>query len=123
MSTRCVVRIKEKQYGKVNKLDIYHHHDGYIEGVGFDLMRRFYDKDKKEMYLYDVMQVANTLIKDIHDEYKVTPYKHGDIEYFYEIDIDKKTITAWSVNNWEEKMKKYRKYSHNEILKMYLKEV
>ena len=48
MSTRCVIRIKEKQYGKVNKLDLYHHHDGYIEGVGFDLMRRFYDKDKKE---------------------------------------------------------------------------
>lgn len=123
MSTRSVIRIKEKQYGKTIKLDLYHHHDGYIEGVGFDLMRRFYDKDKKEMYLYDVMQVANTLIKDIHDEYKATPYKHADIEYFYEIDINKKTITAWSVNNWEEKMKKYRKYSHNEILKMYLREV
>lgn len=123
MSTRSVIRIKEKQYGKTNKLDLYHHHDGYIEGVGFDLMRRFYDKDKKEMYLYDVMQVANTLIKDINDEYKATPYRHADIEYFYEIDINKKTITAWSVNNWEEKMKKYRKYSHNEILKMYLREV
>ena len=49
MSTRSVIRIKEKQYGKTNKLDLYHHHDGYIEGVGFDLMRRFYDKDKKEM--------------------------------------------------------------------------
>lgn len=126
MSTRSVIRVKESrmtEYGKRKtfKIDLYHHHDGYIEGVGYDLFNRFYDKENKKMNLsHDIMKVVDTLVKDSEDEYMVTPYNHCDIEYFYEINITNKTITAWNVNNWEERMKKYKKYTHNDILKKYL---
>ena len=127
MSTRSVVRIKKShvnEYGKNKnfKIDLYHHHDGYIEGVGFDLFNRFYDKENKKINIpSDIMKVADILIKDNQDEYMVTPYNHCDIEYFYEININNKTITAWSVNNWEKSMVKLRKFTHNDILKKYLK--
>ena len=127
MSTRSVVRIKESyvnEYGKKKtlKIDLYHHHDGYIEGVGYDLFNRFYDKENKKMNLScDIMRVVDTLVKDNKDEYMVTPYNHRDIDYFYEIDINNKTITAWSVDNWEKRMVKLSKFTHNDILKKYLK--
>lgn len=126
MSTRSVIRVKENYISecgkkKTLKIDLYHHHDGYIEGVGYDLFNRFYDKENKKMNLScDIMRVIDTLVKDNQDEYTVTPYNHRDIEYFYEIDVANKTITAWGVNNWGKRMKKYKKYTHNDILKKYL---
>lgn len=119
MSTRCVVRIKEKFDNKTKKVDLYHHHDGYIEGVGFDLLNYLYDFEKKELKTSDLYYTVNFLIKQTKDEYNYTPYNHGDIEYFYEIDVDKQTITGWNVNNWGKKMLKYQKYTMKDILKKY----
>lgn len=102
MSTRCVVRLKQKIGNKNVKIDLYHHHDGYPTGVGADLVEMFYDKEKAFYNLDDICDVANFLLKKEDDEYQITVYNHVDIEYLYIIDIDKKDIKCQAVlMNWE----------------------
>lgn len=135
MSTRSEILVK-CSFGSCK---LYHHHDGYIEGVGFDLFKRFFSKENegfnKKNYagnpMYpDVDDVVNELVKDEKDEYEVTLYIHSDIEYFYELDCDKGTLTGWKARyiDYDEKtgnrlnedvLKKGVKYSHKEIEKMY----
>lgn len=87
MSTRCNVIVKTK----FDKIWLYHHHDGYPEGVGQDLINRFKDKFEKTGQIW-WSDIINELVKDQNDEYEVTNGEHGDIEYLYTIDCDKKTI-------------------------------
>ena len=131
MGTRSVIRVQEaweNENGKKKtiKHDIYHHYDGYIEGVGFTLLDIFLNKDTKKLDIYaDIDHVANFLIKDkknIDNTFEITAYNHTDIEYFYLIDVNTKTIEAWHVNNWSGRMKKYKHYTHEEIVKMYLQD-
>lgn len=131
MGTRSVVRIQEtweNENGKKKaiKHDIYHHYDGYIEGVGFTLLDMFLNKNTKNLDIkQDINYVANFIIKDkkgLDDSYEITAYNHVDIEYFYLIDVTTKTIEAWHVNNWSGRMKKYKHYTHEEIVKMYLQD-
>ena len=90
MSTRCNILVKERGY---NDIILYHHHDGYPEGVGADLVERFKEKfAKKDDYIFGIV-VANQLVKDLDDEYEVTHCIHGDIEYLYTIDCSKKEIS------------------------------
>lgn len=91
MSTRSVVRIKR---GSVGSVDIYHHCDGYPDGVGFallDTIERWF-AGKPEQYELDSEQLVNRLVKNQDkvlddDGYEVTLAKHCDLEYFYEIDF------------------------------------
>lgn len=131
MGTRSVVRIQEaweNENGKKKtiKHDIYHHYDGYIEGVGFTLLDIFLNKDTKKLDIYaDIDCVANFLIKDkknIDNTFEITAYNHCDIEYFYLIDVNTKTVEAWHVDNWSGRMKKYEHYTHEQIVKMYLQD-
>ena len=131
MGTRSVVRIQEAWENenckkKAIKHDIYHHYDGYIEGVGFTLLDMFLNKDTKKLDIRaDIDFVANFLIKDkknIDNTFEITAYNHVDIEYFYLIDVNTKTVEAWHVNNWSGRMKKYKHYTHDEIVKMYLQD-
>lgn len=87
MSTRCNVIVKTK----FDKIWLYHHHDGYPEGVGQDLVNRFKEKFEKDEKIW-WSDVVNALVKDTKDNYEVTDGEHGDIEYLYTIDCDKKTI-------------------------------
>jgi hypothetical protein len=93
MSTRCNIEIIEE--GK--SVWLYHHHDGYPQGVGFDLMKRFNDSMKKETLYLDT--VANKLVKDPQDDYEITTGEHGDIEYKYVIDCDNSRIICYSVKH------------------------
>ena len=129
MSTRCTIRVQEtweNENGKKKaiKHDIYHHYDGYIEGVGFTLLDMFLNKDSLKLDIkQDIDYVANFIIKDkkgLDNTFEITAYNHIDIEYFYLIDVTTKTIEAWHVNNWSGRMKKYKHYTHDEIVKMYL---
>lgn len=102
MSTRCNIIVKAKG----NKITLYHHWDGYIEGVGQDLVNKlkpFFDSNNK-CYWSDVV---NMLVKNKEDEgYEITSRIHGDIEYLYTIDTDKKTIKVQTVGygiNYEQK--------------------
>lgn len=90
MSTRCCVKVVQK-FGDITKeCMLYHHHDGYPEGVGKDLKNRFETTESK--YSWDIDTIVNDLIKDNQDEYEYTAYDHSDIEYLYTIDCNKKTI-------------------------------
>lgn len=96
MSTRCniIVRDGKRQY------TLYHHCDGYPEGVGLDLWNRFSEKLGNSRY--DAVDVVNELLKDKEDDgYELTRGLHCDIEYLYEIDLMNERISCKSVRNWE----------------------
>lgn len=101
MSTRSEILIKDygiyegKKWSISTKL--YHHCDGYPEGVGRDLMERVYPMLMKSNNLR-VDEIANMLVKDedhVDDGYEVTACRHIDIEYFYEVDVPKKQIKCY----------------------------
>lgn len=85
MSTRCNIIIKREGY---NDIILYHHHDGYPQGVGYYLHSRL-KKIKGWWYECDI---ANNLVKDTKDEYEITSCIHGDIDYLYTIDCDAKQL-------------------------------
>ena len=87
MSTRCNVIVKDK----FDRIWLYHHHDGYPEGVGQDLVNRFKEKFEKNEKIW-WSDIVNKLVKDQNDEYEISDGEHSDIKYCYTIDCDKKTI-------------------------------
>lgn len=91
MSTRCCIKVIQKLGKKKAEVMLYHHHDGYPEGVGADLVNRSKDFGKAEGKWF-IDDVVNSLVKDINDEYEVTLYNHVDIEYLYTIDCNKMSI-------------------------------
>ena len=96
MSTRATIRLKEKD----NVVNLYHHHDGYPEGVGEDLKQRLNGHNNSCNY-WDMYSFATILIKDRKDEYELTFGQHGDENYAYLVDFDTKTITCYKVG-WDE---------------------
>lgn len=86
MSTRANILVIDK-FGR--KYNIYHHHDGYLSGVGLDLYRRL-----RELKNISAEGFVNRLVKDPDDEYDITFGVHGDEEFFYEIDYLNHTLTA-----------------------------
>ena len=97
MSTRATILIKSEKKGK--SVRIYHHCDGYPEGIGSDLKAY-----TSTLNCWDVYEIANDLIKGhcIHDDdYELTSCQHGDEEYAYLIDCDAKTLTCYEVG-WDE---------------------
>lgn len=117
MSTRCCVKVVKHFTDKTAEVMLYHHHDGYPEGVGVDLVNRspkwkgpFQDRNE-----WDIDEVVNSLIKDQADEYEYTAYNHIDIEYLYTIDCDAMTIKCneahWKFGTDE----KGEQYSYSEI--------
>lgn len=102
MSTRCIVRIAKNG----REVTLYHHHDGYPEGVGKDLMERFgkiLQKEKIEIEKgfqswLGVCDIANQLIKDSMDSYELTIGNHTDREYEYFISLDEMKIYCFRVD-------------------------
>lgn len=118
MSTRCNIIVKEN--GK--KVVLYHHHDGYIEGVGADLFNRFNERFSNPNSCVYWDDVVNELVKDAKDEYEVTSGIHGDIEYLYTIDTKKKTIKMNPIEiNWE--THKVVKKKAKDVLKVFKERV
>ena len=89
MSTRCNIILEQPDKGR--KIYLYHHFDGYPEGVGSDLAHFVTEWNKS--YFYDICELANWLIKNPFapsyeredDNYRLTKGLHGDIEYLYVI--------------------------------------
>lgn len=101
MSTRAHVRIIEGN----ESICLYHHHDGYPEGVGATLVREILPKlerRKKVPYSIDANDLANHLIKIQDDEYELTPCLHGDEEYVYVIDVDNYSLKCFE-SGWDMK--------------------
>lgn len=100
MSTRCNIIVKDRY----DRFWLYHHHDGYPEGVGEDLKKRmtkvFNEWSGNRLYSEDIV---NMLVKDGDDEYEITTSEHGDIEYLYTIDLEKRTLSYQAVGrHWKE---------------------
>ena len=101
MSTRCQIKVTYLQ----QEVLLYHHWDGYPEGVGFDLIRR-----QKKLKSWDGNILINKLVKDTTDEYEIAYLIHTDLDYWYEINCDRHTIRCW-------KVKGYTMSDHTEVVK------
>ena len=102
MSTRCNIIVQDEN----TKYTLYHHCDGYPEYVGLCLFDGLYEKIKKGGLYAE--GVVNMLLKgkiEDDDGYELTTGLHGDIEYLYVIDLVFKTLTCFSVSNWDGEFK------------------
>ena len=115
MSTRCNVIIREHS-GKFFQL--YHHHDGYPEGVGTDLEDYIEQMDNE--FLVDGKKFSDFLCdpkRDDEYEYEGTNiYPHGDIEYLYIVDLQKREITCFHVKLFTSNVIELRKCIKNDSL-------
>lgn len=110
MSTRAHIRIKDGD----EQIMLYHHHDGYPEGVGRDL-KKFLQENCQNYW--DACEIANGLVKGgikhehkglysgnvevrADDEYEITTCIHGDEEFIYVIDCDKKELKCYT-HKWD----------------------
>lgn len=89
MSTRATIAVESKQDKEFFR--IYHHHDGYPQGVGADLVKQM-DKLYADRKFWYAEEIVNHLIKLPNDEYEITSCVHGDEEYFYIIDVDHQKV-------------------------------
>ena len=91
MSTRCHVIVKGSENEPQDQWAyIYHHHDGYPEGVGKDLGKAFEEKIKSNVlgHKYTWENVIE-IITNIDDEYEVDNGIHGDEEYLYVVTLER----------------------------------
>lgn len=93
MSTRCQIKIT---YLKREVL-LYHHWDGYPEAVGLDLIKR-----QKQLKTWDGNILVDELINNKHkdDGYEIAFRIHTDLDFWYEIDCNRKTIRCWKVKGY-----------------------
>ena len=83
MSTRSNIIIK---HNNETVKTLYKHHDGYIAGVGIDLIRYLV-----RLKTYIPMEPKD-LLSVLPNKYQITTCVHGDIEYLYTIDLNQDNI-------------------------------
>ena len=88
MSTRAVVYFHhkdEKECGLNYTMKLYHHRDGYLEGLGVDLNKIF--SDFKKDYESNNSGSMRALFKALWEEgwFEMTPRYHSDTEYVYHV--------------------------------------
>lgn len=95
MATRCNIIIKRNEED-LNPICLYHHWDGYPEGVGHDLYRYLL-----EHKCLSKTGLANKLVREglemdgnLDKGYEITDNIHGDIEYIYIIRCDLVKVTC-----------------------------
>ncbi len=122
MSTRACIKIKEgvKLNGDDKKLTecvitLYHHCDGYPDGVGKDL-KKYLAEVVSKWARWDPETIATQLVRGVIKDneglpdrgYKVAICEHGDCEYGYLIDCDKQTLTCYDLDSgikpWKRKV-------------------
>ena len=92
MSTRATIKVIGKDK---NPVWIYHHTDGYPEGVGVELKERL--SKEGSSYFYTI--VNDILRIDIY--YEITSGQHGDENYGYLVDTDNRILKCYSIG-WDE---------------------
>jgi hypothetical protein len=93
MSTRCNIIIHQS-YEKYAIL--YHHHDGYPEGVGMELPKIVKNIDGA-INMMNPTGLANAINK-YDSNYEIEYGIQGDINYLYVINIDDGTLNCYSVD-------------------------
>lgn len=108
MSTRCNIIVKDRFN---NRIYLYHHHDGYPEGVGADLKKFFEQYQKWQIQQHGVL-LANKLVKNTagldDGGYEITTGLHEDIEYLYVLNCKSGTLRCYELPFYldsEERMK------------------
>lgn len=96
----------------------YHHHDGYLDGVGKDLLVRMemaIARARKDIsYLVSTERVYKEFINLLEEEGSYEPEEiglHGDIEYLYYVKFvpGKKYTVSCTKTQWQElKKENYR---------------
>lgn len=98
MSTRCNIIIKGRGNERVY---LYHHHDGYPEGVGQDLAKLL--AEPLLIGRVYATPVVNHLVKNTaglnDDEYEVTMGLHGDIDYCYVVNCKTNSLRCFKVTD------------------------
>lgn len=90
MSTRCNIVIKQNEKDE-KPIYLYHHFDGYPEGVGAALKKYL-----SKLYSLYPLRVANCLVKCEEDRgYEITSDLHNDIEYYYVIHCDERKMMTY----------------------------
>ena len=94
MATRCNVRIYQSEDSNTPDFILYHHNDGYPNGVGVDI-EKFIRENFPHVLYSDYL--ANALLKwDEDDGYKITNEMAGDIYYFYDVFCDERLIRCYN---------------------------
>ena len=124
MSTRCNIIIKDARYGD-GRVILYHHCDGYPEGVGVQLRKVLacYNGEHFPTEGRAVYSIANRLVKDqtgLNDkEYEITTCVHSDIDFLYEITFDYEGSTLKCYEYWDEWIEEEEKYkTHKDPVKI-----
>lgn len=91
MSTRANIFIRNK-YGDREKEIIYHHCDGYPEGVGRDLTRILQSLPNDTLETISKHELAEFICEKDSYFSITTPHEAGDAEYVYEIDLSKRRV-------------------------------
>ena len=91
MSTRATIRVEDNEG---EGLWIYHHCDGYPQGVGEELKELLVKVGKYA----DIYDVANYLFKygKKYGDYELTSDLHGDSEFVYNIDMGSRTLECYA---------------------------
>ena len=130
MSTRATIKIKQSFYNTDEDYDkgiltpyeikLYHHSDGYPEGIGADIVEFLrnrndgYDTDNP---IWEAERIATDMVrgevlsskscskpKDVHRDmgYDVAICQHGDCVYGYLIDCDERKVTCYDIEPGQE---------------------
>lgn len=91
MSTRANIFIRN-DYGDDEKVVIYHHCDGYPEGVGKVLTRILHKFSTENHSTVSKEELANYICSSDKEFRITTPCMAGDAEYIYEINLSKRRV-------------------------------
>jgi len=104
MSTRCQVFVKDNNKNPTALL--YHHWDGYPEGVGKELVKIFKQYKKISTPHGDARWFLDMLPRAYEDADCI----HGDLEYLYVVDLCSGEISYREVKYKNQKIKVSRKF-------------
>lgn len=90
MATRSQIRVIAGD----SCINLYHHYDGYFEGVGMTLHKAL------ERCSFSGLSFLAALT-EADDDFELTSSPHGDIEYWYLLDFDKKKFIGYRVDHGE----------------------
>lgn len=94
MSTRASIIIKNEKTNEV--INLYHHCDGYPDGVGCELAEFFSKYYNNENWYWNVSEIANELVKsETLDGYEIATAPHQDIEFLYLIDCEAQSLKCY----------------------------
>ena len=98
MSTRATIKIIQEEREPIR---LYHHSDGYPSGVGHDLKKYLSGLNDWD---WQAEEIATDIVKGKvanDNSYEVANCQHGDEEYAYLIDCNKKSIKCYNVG-WDD---------------------